>query len=72
MMHPWSEGNIAAARRDIARCLDAIKAAIKVPGDDEAWKHIGVALGYAAQVQAQLDDAMTVEEMAVVAAGDEP
>ncbi len=71
MMHPFAGGNIAAARRDIAKCVELLRAAIKTNDIEESWKHIGSALGYAAQVGAQLEDAMTLEEMAVTA-GDEP
>ncbi len=66
-LHPYASGNIAAARRDIAKCVELLRAAIKTNDIQESWKHIGAALGYAAQVGAQLDDAVTLEEMAVTA-----
>lgn len=66
-LHPYAEGNIAAARRDIAKCVTALRAACAAK-DSEAWKRIGEALGHATQVAAQLEDAMTLEEMTEEAA----
>lgn len=63
MMHPYAEGNIAAAKREIARCLDAIKLAIRTSGPS-AWEHVGSALAHATNVSAQLDHAMEIEAIA--------
>lgn len=68
-MHPFAAGNVAAARRDVARCIDALRAATSARREDE-WRLIGQALAYATSVQAQLDDAMTIDEMAATAGED--
>lgn len=66
-MHPYAEGNIAAARREIAKCLKALEAAARAGRDPEAWAHIAMATSHAIVVSAQLDDAMALDEMAVTA-----
>lgn len=65
MMHPFAEGNVVAARRDAERCVKALRAAIVAKETDEVWKLVAEALGLAAGIEAQLRDAMTLEEMAV-------
>lgn len=65
MIHPFAAGNIAAARRDLRRCTEALRRACGSRADADAWRLIGEALGLAAQAEAQLADAMTLDEMAV-------
>ena len=64
-LHPFAEGNIAAAQKEARQCVEALRAAIVAKGDAEVWKRIAEALGHAAHVEAQLRDAVTLEEMAV-------
>jgi hypothetical protein len=69
-LHPYAEGNIAAAQREIAKCVEEIRKALRAPGN-EGWRHIGVALAHASTVKAQLADAVTLDEMAVVGTDEE-
>ncbi len=66
-MTPFAEGNVAAALRDLGRCIEEIQRACKTPGP-EAWKHVALAHGHAITAKAHLDDAMKLEDMAKEAA----
>jgi hypothetical protein len=67
-MHPFAEGNVAAAQRDIRKCIEALEAAVR---GQRADFHAAEALGLAYQVASQLEDARAIDEMAVTAGGDE-
>lgn len=59
-MHPYAEGNIAAALREMRECIEALERACKAR-DPEAWRHIGEALGHARTVKAQLEAATELD-----------
>jgi hypothetical protein len=63
MMHPYAEGNVAAARVAATRCLEEIQKALAGKKPD-AWEHVGIAMAFAARAKAQLDDAFALDEMA--------
>jgi hypothetical protein len=67
MMHPFAEGNVAAAQQSIEKVLESLRASIAAKSESGTWALIGQALGYAASAKAQLEDAMQLEEMAVTA-----
>lgn len=62
MMHPYAQGNTAAARREAAKCVEELRKALQAPGV-EGWKHVGIALAHAATIKAQLDDAFAIDEL---------
>ncbi len=66
MMHPFAEGNVVAARRDAAKVVQALREAIVTKDSAEVWKLVADALGLAAGIEAQLRDALTLDEMAVI------
>lgn len=62
-LHPYAEGSIAAARRDIAKCLEEMSKALRAPGT-EGWHHVGLAHAHAASAKAKIDAAYELDELA--------
>lgn len=62
-MSPYAEGSVAAAMREVERCIAELKTACK---DTEvtAWRHVALAMGHAGTAKAQLNAALEIEEMA--------
>ncbi len=72
-MHPWSEANIAAAQRDVARIVECLEQAV-TSGVPHCWSDLGIALARARMALSQLDGAVRIEAMSVemaVTAGDD-
>ena len=71
-LHPYAEGNIAAARRELRKCIEQLERACQAK-QPEAWAHVAMAHTAAMVAKAQLDDAFEVDrmfgEMAVTAGG---
>lgn len=62
-MTPYAEGSVAAALREVERCIVELKTACKAP-DPGAWRHVALAMGHAGTAKAQLNAALEIEDMA--------
>ncbi len=62
-MTPFAEGSVAAARRELTRCLAELKTACRAAAP-ECFRHVALAMGHAATAEAQLDAALEIEAIA--------